>query len=77
MAHEHTFITKNGLVTKKLTASQAIRQKCLECCGWYTPEVKHCEAKDCALHPFRMGRAGNKLNLTEKQRACRINKMKK
>lgn len=33
-----------------------IREKCLECCSWSCTEVKNCPIKDCALHPFRLGR---------------------
>ncbi len=35
---------------------KAIRAKCLDCVCWETQEVKLCEAKDCPLHPFRMGK---------------------
>jgi hypothetical protein len=56
MAYEHTFITKDGHTTKTLTANQAIRQKCLECSVWQINEVRFCQAKDCALWPFRHGR---------------------
>ena len=55
MAVEHTIITKDGHRTVKLTRAKAIRQKCLDCCGWYTPEIRMCECEDCALWPFRMG----------------------
>lgn len=40
MAIEHTFIHKDGLKTKKLTGMSAIREKCLECCGWFSAEVR-------------------------------------
>jgi hypothetical protein len=43
MAVEHTIIQKDGKHrTLMLTRGRAIRQKCLECCGWYTPEVREC-----------------------------------
>lgn len=57
MAIEHTFMTKAGHETKLLTPIKAIRQKCLECSAWSQAEVRLCPAKDCALYPFRMGKA--------------------
>jgi len=57
MAISHSFITKNGMKTKKLTGMTAIREKCLECMGWSFAEVKNCPSKDCALFPFRFGRS--------------------
>lgn len=60
MAYTHTFIHKDGQKTRTLTALQAIREKCMECCCWYSPEVKNCPCTDCVLHPFRMGRASKK-----------------
>jgi hypothetical protein len=56
MAVKHTFITKNGTKTKKLTGMSAIREKCLECSGWSYTEVEKCACQDCALYPFRFGR---------------------
>jgi hypothetical protein len=56
MAIKHTFIHKKGEKTKNLTALKALREKCLECCGWSTKEVAECTALDCALYPFRFGR---------------------
>jgi hypothetical protein len=56
MAVKHTIIQKDGKHrTITLTRGKAIRQKCLECCGWYTPEVRECTNEDCALWPYRMG----------------------
>ena len=55
MPVEHTIITRSGHKTVKLTRAKAIRQKCLECCGWHSPEVRKCVCEDCALWPFRMG----------------------
>ena len=56
MAFEHTFVSKNGMKTKKLTAMSAVREKCLECCAWSYHEVRLCPAKDCVLHPIRFGK---------------------
>ena len=35
---------------------KAIRAKCIDCCCGQLPEVKLCDAVDCPLHPFRMGK---------------------
>jgi hypothetical protein len=34
---------------------QAIRRKCLDCCGGQSAEVRLCEATGCPLWPFRAG----------------------
>lgn len=39
-----------------LTPLKAIRSKCLDCCCDSPKEVKLCHIKDCALHPYRLGR---------------------
>lgn len=39
----------------KLTPMKAIRKKCLECCCGQIKEVRDCEIKKCALHPYRSG----------------------
>jgi hypothetical protein len=40
---------------KPLTPVRAIRLKCLEC-GGRPKEVKLCEAKDCCLYAYRLGK---------------------
>lgn len=64
MAYEHTFIHKNGMKQRKLTAMSAIKEKCMECGGWSYKELKLCPATDCALWPFRFGRNPKKGDLT-------------
>jgi hypothetical protein len=41
---------------EQISPVQAIRRKCLDCCGHQVSEVKLCEAVTCALWPFRAGR---------------------
>lgn len=41
---------------KILTPIKAIRAKCLDCCGGYKNEVKHCPITDCSLYPYRFGK---------------------
>jgi hypothetical protein len=60
MAVQHTFISKDGMKSKKLTGLSAIREKCLECCGWHPGDVRQCPCEDCVLHPFRFGCYGEK-----------------
>lgn len=45
---------------KKTTPVKAIRQKCLECSGGSTKEVRGCEITNCPLHPYRMGKNPNR-----------------
>lgn len=54
----HSFICKDGRIkSKMLSPIKAIREKCLECSAWSVKEARDCPAKDCALWPFRMGKA--------------------
>jgi hypothetical protein len=41
---------------KILTPIKAIRANCIECCGGEMKEVRLCEACDCPLWPYRMGK---------------------
>lgn len=42
---------------KKLTATKAIRAKCIQCCCGSLKEVKLCASEGCALWHFRLGHA--------------------
>ncbi len=53
-----------------MTPVQAIRAKCIECCCGFLAEVKECQIKDCALHPFRMGKNPN-IKLSDEERKRR------
>lgn len=54
-----------------MTPLEAIRMKCKDCCCGQVGEVKSCEAKDCPLHPFRMGKNPfrKKRELTDEEKA--------
>lgn len=41
---------------EKLGRKQAIREKCIDCCGGFVREVRKCPAYNCPLWRFRMGR---------------------
>ena len=41
---------------KRMSPTEAIRRKCLDCCCGQIVEVKLCEAITCPLWPFRAGR---------------------
>lgn len=58
---------------------KAIREKCLDCCGGQTSEVKLCPAEDCPLWNFRMGKNPfrQKREFTEEQKADLAERMKK
>lgn len=40
---------------ERLTRSQAIRAKCLDCCCDNSVEVRNCSVTKCPLWNFRMG----------------------
>lgn len=54
---KHTFKYKDTEKTMSLSPTKAIRQKCIECSCWNDKEVRDCPCTDCALYPFRMGKA--------------------
>lgn len=41
---------------EKLGRKQAIREKCIDCCGGFVREVRRCTAYTCPLWRWRMGR---------------------
>ena len=48
----------------------AIKEFCMECCGWERSEVKSCSAPQCPLFEFRFGKnTYNKRTLTDEQKA--------
>lgn len=63
---------------QKKSPIKAIRAKCLECCYDSAMEVKLCEAKDCPLWAFRMGKNPNMANrhMTEEQRTAAAERLK-
>jgi hypothetical protein len=38
-----------------MTRKEAIRAKCLDCCGGSRVEVRRCDDEDCPLWPYRLG----------------------
>ena len=40
---------------KSRSRKQAIRNKCIDCCGGVRAEVRKCSATNCPLWPFRLG----------------------
>lgn len=55
---------------KAKSPMRAIREKCLDCSGGSSNEVKTCEVRDCPLWKFRSGRNPNRTPrvMTEEQR---------
>ena len=39
----------------ELNRRKAIREKCLNCVGWSTKDIKKCDMTDCHLYKFRTG----------------------
>lgn len=52
---------------KKISRVKAIREKCLDCCGWESAEVRKCTAINCPIHPFRMGTLEKSRQTNEKE----------
>lgn len=52
---------------KKTNPVKAIRAYCLNCCLESANEVKLCQAQDCALWAFRMGKNPYRAKPSEKQ----------
>ena len=46
---------RNGK-SKSTTPLDAIKDFCMECCGYQRDEVKKCSAPMCALYEFRFGK---------------------
>ena len=46
---------RNGK-SKSTTPLDAIKDFCMECCGYQRDEVKNCSAPMCALYEFRLGK---------------------
>lgn len=55
------YVRSPGVVTRRREPAEcpapltAIRNHCLECCGWQLAETKKCTAPKCWLWPYRMG----------------------
>lgn len=56
----------------------AIKEFCMECCGWERSAVKSCSAPQCPLFEFRFGKNPyNKRTLTDEQKEKLAERMKK
>ena len=54
---------------KPTSPLMAIKEFCMECCGWERSAVKSCSALQCPLFEFRFGKnTYNKRTLTDEQR---------
>ena len=62
-------MTKTGHKIKDLNRRKAIRERCLNCSAWSSPEVENCKLIDCQLYPYRSGRG--KQNAKARSKAIR------
>jgi len=60
---------KNGPKMVDLNRRKAIRERCLNCAGWFHKEVTSCTFIDCSLYPFRAGQG--KQNAKDRSKAIR------
>lgn len=49
---KHKLATQRALLGQ-MGKALALKQKCLQCCGYQREEVKACTVITCALHPVR------------------------
>ena len=60
---------KNGHKVVNLNRRKAIRERCLNCAGWYPKEITNCNFVDCPLYSYRSGK--EKQNVKARTRAIR------
>ena len=53
---------------KRISATKAIRLKCLDCCCGNPNEVRLCTIPNCPLYPFRFGKDPYRKPRSEAQR---------
>jgi hypothetical protein len=53
---EHPQGTKTEMLA--LTPKQALKYRCLDCCGGEKSEIKNCNAKSCSFHAYRKNYKG-------------------
>lgn len=61
----HVFRMGRGSRGKGKSVVKTIRKKCLDCSGFFEPNVKNCKFNGkqdtfCYLYPYRMGKAPNR-----------------
>lgn len=47
---------KDELETVDLNRRKAIHERCINCSGWFTKDVRDCNFTKCPLHPFKTGK---------------------
>ena len=59
------------------TPLKAIREKCLDCCGYKYSEVRECHITDCPLWAYRMGKNPfHQRNMTDGQKQVAIQRFR-
>ncbi len=61
---------------ERTSRGDAIRSKCIDCCGGSQAEVRRCGMADCALWPFRMGTDPFRAPMSEERRAAASERFK-
>jgi hypothetical protein len=52
--------TRTELVADGTTALSMIKRRCIDCSGGSAADAKACQARECPLWPFRLGRNPNR-----------------
>jgi hypothetical protein len=55
---------------RPMSPAEALRARCLDCCGGSQQEVRFCPATDCPSWPFRMGKNPWKKSMSDDQLAA-------
>ncbi len=61
MAKFRSVVSREREIEEIPPARVAIRNHCLECCGYSPDEVKFCTSPQCWLYPWRFGRTPKEL----------------
>ena len=61
--------SKNGHKTLNINRRRAIRERCLNCCGWNSLNVTYCNFSCCPLHPYR--KSNGKQDAKKRSKAIR------
>jgi hypothetical protein len=56
-----------------MTAQEALRSRCLDCCAGSAHEVRSCVAVACPAWPFRLGKSPWRIPLSDAEKARRRN----
>jgi hypothetical protein len=72
-----SIVTRRRELDETPTPKVAIRNHCLECCGYSSQETALCTAKQCWLYPWRLGKTPTELKKASNGKAMAIARAKR